>query len=381
MARPTLGRLIVHQHNPDVAVAGGISTCISDMLERMDSEEDVGLVGVTEEGKEAVGKWHRRTTNGGVNYWFMPVCRLSPTGRRLVPHSVRLMLGLLKNRARIRRVGMLQVHRVEYALFAKLLYPRVPLAQFIHGDGRSGVRKGSDSLFRLLPWLYRAFELVALRLAAVVIVFSEEGSRRLRVLGGDKVIGFTTWYDPEVFRFVDYEPAKAGQDLRVAWVGRLEAVKDPVLAGEVLQNVNAGVRMSVVGGGSMRQDLQHRWAKELADGRVVLLGELPRMQVAGIFGSSHVSLLTSHFEGSPRALIESLACGCPVVCTAAADPDGLIVDGVNGYRVADRDPVDLAVAVAAAAELSRRVCAESVVHLKADAAVGALLGVTQVAKR
>jgi glycosyltransferase involved in cell wall biosynthesis len=48
--------------------------------------------------------------------------------------------------------------------------------------------------------------------------------------------------------------------------------------------------------------------------------------------------MTSHYEGSPRVLIEGLACGMQVVATKEADPDGVIRDRSPNLRVASRQP-------------------------------------------
>lgn len=375
-----IDRLIIHQHDPDVPVAGGISTCIRDMLDGFEPGAEVAILGVTQSSSLALGTSVPRVTKSSRTYQFMPVVRMSTTSRGRIPQSLRLAAGLLRYRAKVGSVRMIQIHRVEYAPIVKFLFPRTPIAQLIHGEGRSGLRVGSDSLFRRLPWLYMTCEAIALRLASVVVVFSKDGAERLKRRSRQKVSPFMTWYDETTFGAVGPGPLPPTGDLQVAWVGRLEAVKDPLLACETLRHLREGAQLSMVGEGSLRDVLRQTSSRELADGSLLLSGELAREEVARVFKSHHVSLMTSHFEGSPRALIESLACGCPVVCTAAADPDGLITNGVNGFRVKGRDPVQLAGAVEAAAQLSRRKCAESVAGLDASTAVRRLVAMTSVAE-
>jgi glycosyltransferase involved in cell wall biosynthesis len=52
--------------------------------------------------------------------------------------------------------------------------------------------------------------------------------------------------------------------------------------------------------------------------------------------------MTSHYEGSPRVLIEALACGMQVVATKEADPDGVVRDRSPNLRVASRQPSAIA---------------------------------------
>ncbi|QEY31969.1 glycosyltransferase [Synechococcus sp. RSCCF101] len=57
-----------------------------------------------------------------------------------------------------------------------------------------------------------------------------------------------------------------------------------------------------------------------------------------VFASSAVSILTSHYEGYPRVVLESLACGCPVVAfDIEYGPREMIVDGVNGVLITPGD--------------------------------------------
>ena len=83
--------------------------------------------------------------------------------------------------------------------------------------------------------------------------------------------------------------------------------------------------------------------------------------------------MSSRFEGSPRALIESLACGVPVACTAESDPDRLVRAGETGAVAADRSPSALADAVVAAAVASSAACVDAVSDLRAPDAVARLL--------
>jgi len=97
----------------------------------------------------------------------------------------------------------------------------------------------------------------------------------------------------------------------------------------------ANVKFLVIGDGALRKVLEER-IRLLNLGDVVkLLGW--RRDVPQIFKISNLFVLTSLWEGLPRAAVEALVSGLPVV---AYDVDGLrdiIVNGVNGYRVKVKD--------------------------------------------
>lgn len=69
--------------------------------------------------------------------------------------------------------------------------------------------------------------------------------------------------------------------------------------------------------------------------------------VPGLLAASRVSVLTSRHEGLPRAAVESLAAGVPVVATAVDGTPEVVRHGVNGFLAEAGD----------VASLARRVCA------------------------
>lgn len=59
--------------------------------------------------------------------------------------------------------------------------------------------------------------------------------------------------------------------------------------------------------------------------------------VPGLLAATAVAVLTSRHEGLPRAAVEALAAGIPVVATAVDGTPEVVADGVNGFLVAAGD--------------------------------------------
>jgi glycosyltransferase involved in cell wall biosynthesis len=102
----------------------------------------------------------------------------------------------------------------------------------------------------------------------------------------------------------------------VSTVGRLTAIKQQHLfleTARLVANQDPAALFLIVGDGELRAELEQT-ARDLglAD-RVRFLGW--RRDLATIYGASDVFLLTSRNEGTPVALIESLAAGVPGVST------------------------------------------------------------------
>jgi glycosyltransferase involved in cell wall biosynthesis len=105
--------------------------------------------------------------------------------------------------------------------------------------------------------------------------------------------------------------------------------------------VSADARLVIAGDGPLRSDLE-RLGRELgvAD-RVVFAGWLsnpfPLLREAGAF------CLSSEYEGFGYALIEAMACGCPVVATDAPyGPKDILEGGAHGLLVPNGDEQALA---------------------------------------
>ncbi|MCK4818093.1 glycosyltransferase family 4 protein, partial [bacterium] len=75
------------------------------------------------------------------------------------------------------------------------------------------------------------------------------------------------------------------------------------------------------------------------------LGTLPNEETIKYFTHAKVSILPSYQEGLGIVVLESMACGTPVVSTKCGGPEELIINGENGYLVENNNPVDLAGAV------------------------------------
>jgi len=111
------------------------------------------------------------------------------------------------------------------------------------------------------------------------------------------------------------------------------------VAGRVLREVPE-VRFLVAGDGELRPQLEARIRDEGLEGRVTLLGW--RRDVPQLLRAADCFLLTSRWEGLPRAVLEALLAGLPVVATAADGVTDVVRDGVNGYVVPIGDSVRLA---------------------------------------
>lgn len=346
-------RTIVHTFNPDAPLTAGIDTVVRDVVRFSPERDSWWIVGVQqpEHGSDGLGRW-RSAEVGGRTVHFMPVAALDPGDqRRVVPHSWRLATRLARRRPRL--PGTVHVHRPDIGAAVASLYPRTPTVFWSHTSTTAALGRDSDSIWRHIRPLYGLVERIVLRNSAAIVAAGEPERQRLEAQRPGLCHALPSWYDDTIF-----QPRTEARDrgpLRIAWAGRLEAPKDPLLAVGVagaLRTRDTDVVLDVFGSGTLEGEVRDAVRRAGLDGSVVLHGSLPREQLARHLADADVLLMTSHFEGAPRILVEALACGTPVAGPAAIDPDNVITTD-TGRVVPTRDPAELARAVLAAAELDR----------------------------
>jgi glycosyltransferase involved in cell wall biosynthesis len=104
------------------------------------------------------------------------------------------------------------------------------------------------------------------------------------------------------------------------------------------------IRLSIMGEGPERavleKDIERRGLGDAVELAGFVDNPFARLARADVF------VLSSIAEGMPNALIEAMACGCPVVATdCPSGPREILRDGRDGALVAPRDPAALAAAI------------------------------------
>lgn len=209
--------------------------------------------------------------------------------------------------------------------------------------------RGSDvNLYR--RWLVpRSWLRWAVSQSARVITVSEALRDALLSLGADpaKVITLRNGVDLERFRPLDRPACRARFSLKgftLLSVGNLLPVKGHELVIEALAQVPEATLL-IAGDGPLRGTLE-RLAQRLgvAD-RVRFLGTLDREDLVAAYNAADVLVLASSREGMPNVVLESLACGTPVIATAVGGTPELLDDDVAGRLLDDRSAAAIAAAV------------------------------------
>jgi glycosyltransferase involved in cell wall biosynthesis len=152
---------------------------------------------------------------------------------------------------------------------------------------------------------------------------------------------------PEVPEMPSRDELRAELDLDgdvLVFAGRLGPQKAVHVLLEALVDAD-GVTLAIAGDGPERGALERRVSALGLDGRVRLLGSVPRETVLRLFRAADASVLPSAWENFPHTVVEALAVGCPVIATAVGGVPELVRDGENGLLVVPNDADALTAAI------------------------------------
>jgi glycosyltransferase involved in cell wall biosynthesis len=176
--------------------------------------------------------------------------------------------------------------------------------------------------------------------AAGVIAVSAALKNAMVALGisAEKIAVIPNGVDSERFHPIDRAEARKELGLLesgrvIVSVGALLRVKGHSLLIDAFAKLaprHSDLRLYIVGEGKSREELENQVrALGLAD-RISLVGIKPNEQLAAWYSAADVMCLASSREGMPNVVLESLACGTPVVATrVGGTPEVLVSDDLG----------------------------------------------------
>lgn len=311
--RPVL--VVLATMDPRGNKIGGIETHIRHILRNHPTDIDLLLVGIDEFGDLSIGKpLDLRFDSRAIT--FVPVAHVPAeeariSARRLLRSTtLRFVAGGMRHARVIRRLiagrpASADLPRVEFAALARLL--GLPYALTIHSDlGKAGK---TESLLKRYGNLKRLSETIAFAGAARVFAVNSGMLESLRtahpVIAGKSGV-LPVPVDTRLFRpspFPDADP------FRIVYAGRFEEVKDPALMFETVrllgETLGGKLEFHVVGAADPSAYPNFEPIRHLAR----LHGPRDAAGVAAILAKAHCGILTSHSEGLPCFLLETLAAG------------------------------------------------------------------------
>lgn len=184
--------------------------------------------------------------------------------------------------------------------------------------------------------VYTWIERVAAPLASQIITVSEF-DRQLALARGvassRKVVTIHNGM-PDVSPMLRADPSRS--PVRMAMVARFEPQKDHTCLLHALGGLtHQPWRLDLIGEGPLLPDIEALSRQlGLAD-RIRFWGQ--RMDVDALLAEAQVALLITNWEGFPRAILEAMRAGLPVVASAVGGIAESVLDGETGFTVARGD--------------------------------------------
>jgi len=261
---------------------------------------------------------------------------------------------------------MVDAFRISYKVCSKDWSPTVITTQEPYEDGRLGLWLAKRYRARLIPQLHfdlfskdwlnesrfnplrRFIALRTLKGATSVRVVSQEQRRKLiNKLGmsADSIhvipvgVSFKPTEKDQAACKQAITPAMSGH-LVVLFVGRLVEQKNMHLWIEVAQQVLQAMpdaRFLIAGDGNLMPEIKGVVNSKGLEHAIIFLGNEPYDKLPEIYGAADLFLLSSHYEGFGRVIVEANMAGVPAIATTCTGPEDIIVDGETGYLCSTGD--------------------------------------------
>ena len=294
----------------------------------------------------AFAKVPRRETRHGVDVWHPRYAAIPKIGERLAPG---LLYGAAS--AAVRRL-MTAGQRFD-VIDAHYFYPDgVAAVRLGREFGLPVVITGRGTDLTLIPDApaSRAKIQWAASEANAMVAVCEDLRERVVDLGADpaRTLTLRNGVDLDLFRPVDREAARRAlgvQGFTLVSVGGLIPRKGHDLTIRALLDA-PDCSLLIAGQGPSRGELERLAAELGVSDRVRFLGETPHSELARLYSAADASILASSREGWANVLLESLACGTPVVATDVNGTAEVVQSRDAGRLVPERSPAALAQALA-----------------------------------
>ena len=135
---------------------------------------------------------------------------------------------------------------------------------------------------------------------------------------------------------------------RLCWIKGWELLLESLV---YIKEQYADALLIFVGDGEDHEKIEKR-AKELGVyNNIRITGFVPQSVVVQYMNAADVCVVASHLEGWSLAMCEMIGCGKPVVSTNVSGARNMILEGLNGYVVCDRNPAVYAEQICRSMEL------------------------------
>jgi glycosyltransferase involved in cell wall biosynthesis len=330
--------------NPDFTETGGVNSVIKGILPYLDGEKIV-LLGMTHNKERLCREVKVSERISLLPLFYKPTSSVIPNRILGFVYGCRLRKILAEH-----HIDFIYSHSEELAFWLSFYQVRYihHLHTYVNALKVSG---GKLAKVKVLQHLWEGMRYRVIRKSFKSIAVNNDIALMLKsIIGADRVIRFSNYVDPQIFKYNDPFSIKRKYSLdgkRVAlFVGRLTKVKGLEHFVDTIEQLNKMQSGSwvgmVVGNGEYEDTIRHYIDDKNLKQYFVFTGPINNPhELSKYYSLADVFLLTSLSESVPLTLLESLSCGTPVVTTnvgIASEVLGLN----NGFIVSTNSGLEMA---------------------------------------
>lgn len=328
--------------------SGGSSGFLRNILPYLNAQQ-VTIFGI---GLNGTIPWKTHYLQSNVE--FVPICDLKSPSK--IPMRLKVLIHYLRHRKRILNSGVdiLYIQMPECCLPFLHNYKQIPVIYHKHGSAnpvsRSRFLYGRSIVFQkfyeyLLRLIYKKAEWI---IAIDRLCFKESAQNG----GEEKTSLLMNAVDMKKFTPDDALRNHArkrfglnSEEYAILFVGRIEKTKGPEWLLDCIPLLNAArcsFHIFFAGEGTYKPHLQKCVVKKNYNATVTFLGQVSHDDLRLYYNMADVLVLPSEMEGVPMVILESLACGTPVVASYVGGIPDVVFDNVNGTVLDDVSAKSLA---------------------------------------
>ena len=179
----------------------------------------------------------------------------------------------------------------------------------------------------------------AQRASALISVSDSLRNRMIEIgIDGEKITTLRNGVDPELFYPSDRDDARRQLGLSgptLLSVGHLIERKGHHLVVEALSKLPE-FELIIIGAGDWEAKLRTLVNQRNLDQRVTFAGEMQQSELRRYYVACDATVLASSREGMANVMLESIACGCPVVATNVWGAPEIITERAAGVLIPER---------------------------------------------
>ncbi len=361
-------------------VSGGSSGFLSNVIPHLKAKRVI-IFGI---GLDDVIPW--KTFYLQPNVEFVPICSLRFFSR--IPMRFKVLFYYMRYRGKILRSGVdvLYVQMPECCLPFLKNRKNIPVIYQKHGSenpvAKSKFTYGRTIVFRkfyeyVLQLIYKNAQwIIAIDRLTHKEIIKRGGKKRSSLLMN--AVDMNKFFPNDVQRNHAREHyALKKYDNAILFVGRIEKTKGPKLLVDCihwLKNKQYPFHIFFAGEGTYKTYLENYVMRMNYNSIVTFLGHVPHEDLPILYNMSDALVLPSETEGAPMVILESLACGTPVVASNVGGIPDIVADGINGIVLKDLSPEHLATGIITVLinKLSRQEISESIKTFSASSFVDSL---------